>query len=158
MLGSPAYYNLIEVSQIVAINNSGNIITVIFNILLQVQIVNWLFITLLTTIHTAICIIRFYHSFYWLKHLQRPLGISCPNQLLTVQTYLQSNKSDITNHHEQVIETYYSTINMVTITINNKMLYTANISVVSNKGIVSNLLLNFSKHTKSKLITVIATV
>ena len=41
---------------------------------------------------------------------------------------------------------------MVAITMNNKILYTANISVVGNEGIVSNLLLNFSKHMlESKL-------
>ena len=153
MLGSPVYYKLMDVSQIVAINNKSDIITVIFNILLQVQIVIWLFPTLLTIVHTATCIFILIH-FYWLKHIQVPFGlvIRCPNQLLTVQTYPQSNKSDITYYHEQVIEGYYSTINMVTITMYNKILYTANISVIGNEGVVSNLLLNLSKHRlESKL-------
>ena len=73
------------------------------------------------------------------------LGIPCPDQRLTVQTYPQSNTSDITNHPELVIMSSGDIVYSITTGIERKQHYTATISLVGNEGIVQVLELVFSE-------------
>ena len=69
------------------------------------------------------------------------LGIPCPDQRLTVQTYPQSNTSDITNHPELVIMSSGDIVYSITTGIERKQHYTATISLVG-QGIV-HIVLDF---------------
>ena len=72
------------------------------------------------------------------------LGIPCPDQRLTVQTYPQSNTSDITNHPELVIMSSGDIV--YSITTERKQHYTATISLVGNEpGVVQVLDFVFSE-------------
>ena len=69
----------------------------------------------------------------------------CPDQRLTVQTYPQSNTSDITDHPELVIMSSGDIVYSITTGIERKQHYTATISLVGNEGIVQELDLAFSE-------------
>ena len=106
-------------------------------------------VTFHITLQVYQSIIKFFtiHSPDYYVHTKLPSKQRCPNQSLTVHTYPQSNKSDITKHHQQVIQGSDTTINTTYyITISNKHLYTANISVINCEGVAQNyFMLNFSK-------------
>ena len=73
----------------------------------------------------------------------------CPDQKLMVHTYPQSNMTDVTTQHEQVIEGSDSTINMTYIvSIARKQHCSANFSVVGSERVEDHplsLQLDFSE-------------
>ena len=80
--------------------------------------------------------------------LQLPGTFHCPDQKLRAQTYPLSNMTDITPHHEQVIQESASIINSTyTITIARKQHYAANFSILGNGQAAVNypMLLDFSE-------------
>ena len=72
------------------------------------------------------------------------LGIPCPDQRLTVQTYPQSNTSDITNHPELVIMSSGDIVYSITTGIERKQHYTATISLVGNDLCISAVIYMYS--------------
>ena len=69
----------------------------------------------------------------------------CSGQRLTFQTHLQSNKSDITTHPDYVIKGRGEVMYSITTGIERKHLYTVTINLVGSKGVVRDLMLNFSE-------------
>ena len=65
--------------------------------------------------------------------------------MLTFQTYLQSNKSDITKHPNYTIVEPGDLVFDITAGIERKRLYTAVVSLVGIEGVVQVLMLNFSE-------------
>ena len=65
--------------------------------------------------------------------------------MLTFQTHLQSNKSDVTKHpNYTIVESGHLLFN-ITAGIERKHLYTATVSLVGIEGVVQVLKLNFSE-------------
>ena len=78
--------------------------------------------------------------------LQAPKGVApCSSQRLTFETRLQSNKSDITTHPDSEIEGPGKVTYSITTGIERKHMYTATVNLVGNKGVVRDLMLNFSE-------------
>ena len=71
--------------------------------------------------------------------------LPCSSQRLTFQTHLQSNKSGITTHPDYVIKGRGEVMYSITTGIERKHLYTVTINLVGNKGVVRDLMLNFSE-------------
>ena len=71
--------------------------------------------------------------------------VPCSSQRLTFQTHLQSNKSDITTHPDYIIKGRGEVTYSITTGIERKHLYTVTINLVGNKGVVQDMMLNFSE-------------
>ena len=65
--------------------------------------------------------------------------------MLTFQTHLQSNKSDVTKHPDYTIVESDHLVFNITAGIERKRLYTATVSLVGIEGVVQVLMLNFSE-------------
>ena len=71
--------------------------------------------------------------------------LQCHDQVLKIQTFPQSNVSDITSHPDFLIVGPGNVVYPITAGIHRKDLYTATVSVVGSEGVVDVLHLNFSE-------------
>ena len=74
--------------------------------------------------------------------------LPCHDQSLRIQTFPQSDVSDITSHPDSLIVGSGNVVYNITAGIHKKDLYTATVSVVGNEGVVDVLHLNFSEFVK----------
>ena len=134
---SLGYYELMDLSPHVLMKNddvTSPVITVIFNVLLQVHVVKA--INLLVLFCDTLFPIT--------KH---PQGLVCPEQKLKAQTFPLSNEFDTTDQDEQVVEDLNITYSF---TIDDKGLCTAKFNILGSDGITHDTMFkNFSKFYNS---------
>ena len=71
--------------------------------------------------------------------------LPCYDQVLKVQTFPQSDASDITSHPDFSIVGSGNVVYPITAGIHRKNFYTATVSVVGHEGVIDVLQLNFSE-------------
>ena len=71
--------------------------------------------------------------------------LPCRDQVLRIQTFPQSNASDVTSHPDFLIVGSGNVVYPITAGIHRKDLFTATVSVVGHEGVIDVLHLNFSK-------------